>query len=73
MLAIPVILRNQAILMFLVNWGIMVIMMNLSNFCDSGESDGSGDSGASSDFGHSPSSDVLGEIVNLVNLALLVI
>ena len=41
---ILVILRNLVILMFLVNWGIMVIMMNLSNFCDSGESDGSGDS-----------------------------
>ena len=34
MLAILVILRNLAILMFLVHWGIMVIMMNLSNFCD---------------------------------------
>ena len=39
--------------MFLVNWGIIVIMMNRSNFCYPSESDGSGDSGASSDFGHS--------------------
>ena len=46
-----VIFRNLAILMFLVNWGIMLIMRNLSNFGDFGESDGSDDSGATSDSG----------------------
>ena len=60
MLAILVIFRNLA--MFLFNWEFMVIMRDLSNFSDSGEPDGSGDSGVSSDFGYSPSSDGSGEI-----------
>ena len=54
MLAILVIYRNLA--MFLFTWEFMVIMRGLSNFIDSGEPDGSGDSG------YSPSSDGSGEI-----------
>ena len=52
-----IIVRNLA--MFLVNWEIMVIMRNLSNFGNSGEPDGSadayecGNSGSSVDSGNS--------------------